>query len=158
MTSPKALPINSTDTAKIPRDKLSNTLCDGGSVLRWTHPREAMECTLCLTVLLESFVHLLYSSRCFACKWLIKLDVPPPSVSCWVQRRHCTHFMPFPLTFVTVGGLKNSQTGLAHFLYPMALFWLSAAPLARLLFFTRASRRPCSQIRKWSGNEIKKTL
>ena len=42
------------------------------------------------------------------------------------------------MAFITVGGSKNSQTGLACFLYAMALFWLSAALLARFLFFTRA--------------------
>ena len=131
------MPSNNTDRAKIPCDKLSNTLCDGGSALRWTHPREAMGVLCVLQLLLESFVHLL---RCFACKWFIKLSVPPPSASCWVQRRHCTHFTSLPLTFITVGGSKNSQMGLVCFLYAMALFWLSAALLARLLFFTHASR------------------
>ena len=47
--------------------------------------------------------------------------------------------MSLPLTLVTVGGFKNSQTGLVRFLYAMVLFWLSAALLTRLLFFTRAS-------------------
>ena len=105
------------------------------------HTREKLWSVLCvLQLLLESSVHLLYSSRCFACKWLIKLDVPPPSASYWVQRRHCTRFTSLPLTFVTVGGSKNSQMGLVCFLYAMALFWLSAALLARLLFLTCASR------------------
>ena len=45
----EALSINNTDRVKIPRDKLGNMLRDGSSVLRWTHPREAMECTLCLS-------------------------------------------------------------------------------------------------------------
>ena len=142
MTSPETYP------AKIPRDKLSNMLCDGGSTLRWTHLREAIECTLGLTAfnLLESFVHLLYSLRCFACKWLIKLDVPPPSASCWVQRRHFTRFTSLPLTFVTVGGSKNSQMGLVGFLYTMALylhiavFHMCLAPSAALF---------PDQIRKW---------
>ena len=120
------------------------------------HTREKLWSVLCvLQLLLESFVHLLYSSRCFACKWLIKLDVPPPSASCWVQRRHCTRFMSLPLTFVTVGGSKNSQMGLVRFLYAMAL-------CLHIVFFTRASRpvQPCSQIRyrNGSGNEIKKTF
>ena len=49
-------------------------------------------------------------------------------------------FYVFAMTFVIVGGSKNSQMGLVHFLYAMALFWLSAALLARLLFLTRALR------------------
>ena len=58
------------------------------------HTREKLWSVLCvLQLLLESFVHLLYSSRCFACKWLTKLVVPPPSASCWVQRRQCTCFV-----------------------------------------------------------------
>ena len=108
--------------------------CSGG------HTCEKLWSVFCvLQLLLESFVHLLYSSRCSTCKWFIKLDVPPSSASCWVQRRHCTRFTFLPLTSITVGGSKNSQTGLVHFLYAMPLFWLSAALLAQLLFFTRAS-------------------
>ena len=130
----KALPINNTDRVKI------------NSAIRFVmvvarssgHTHEKLWSVLCvLQLLLESFIHLLYSLSCIACKWLIKLDVPPPSASCWVQRRYCTRFTFLPLTFVTVGGSKNSQTGLVH---ATALFWLSAALLAQLLFFTRASR------------------
>ena len=104
------------------------------------HTRERLWSVFCvLQLLLESFIHLLYSSRCFTCKWFIKLDVPPSSASCWVQRKYCTRFTFLPLTSITVGGSKNSQTGLVHFLYAMPIFWLSAALLAQLLFFTCAS-------------------
>ena len=125
------------------------------------HTREKLWSVLCvLQLLLESFVHLLYSSRCFPCKWLIKLDVPPPSASCWIQRRHCTRFTSLQLTFVTSGGSKNSQMELVSFLYAMALFWLSAALLVQLLLFTcvscPAALFPC-RYRNGSGNEIKKT-
>ena len=115
------------------------------------HTCEKLWSVLCvLQLLLESFVHLLYSSRCFACKWLIKLDVPPPSASCWVQRRHCTRFTSLPLTFVTVGGSKNSQTGLVRFLYTMALFWLQQHCLHDCCFsYVPRAQWPYSQIRKW---------
>ena len=87
------------------------------------HTREKLWSVLCaLQFLLESFVHLLYSSRCFACKWLIKLDVPPPSASCWVQRRHCTRFTSLPLTFAQLVAQRTPKWDLYAFCMP----WLSA--------------------------------
>ena len=108
-----------------------------------------MECTLCLTVLLESFVHLSYSLRCFACKWLVKLDVPPPSASCWVQRRHCTRFMSLLLTFVTVGGSKNGTCTLSIRYGSLLAFSSTACTRDCCFSHVPHAQRPCSQIRKW---------
>ena len=119
-----------------------------------------MECTLCLTAFARVIHAPLVLLEMFRLQWLNKLDVPSPSASCWVERRQCTRFTSSPLTFVTVGGSKNSQVGLVCFRYTMALFWLSVALLVQLLFFTCASRRaalfPC-RYGNGSGNEIKKT-
>ena len=128
------------------------------------HTRKKLWSVFCvLQLLLESFVYLLYSSRCFACKWLIKLDIPPPSASCWVQRRHCTRFASLPLTFITVGGSKNSQTGLVHFLHAMALFCLFclSAALLRTIAVFHACLAPSGLVPRYgngSGNEIQKKL
>ena len=93
-----------------------------------TVPREAMDCTVCLI----AFTRVICTP---------KLDVlHHQRVAGDREDTALNHFTSLPLTFVTVGDLKNSQTGLVRFLYAMALFWLSAALLARLLFFTRASR------------------
>ena len=129
------------------------------------HTREKLWSVLCvLQLLLESFVHLLYSSRCFACKWLIKLDVPPPSASCWVQRRHCTRFTSLPLTFVTVGGSKNSQTGLVNGTCTLSirhgslLAFSSTACTIAVFHMCLAPSGVVPRYGNGSGNEIKKTL
>ena len=118
------------------------------------HTRKKLWSVFCvLQLLLESFVYLLYSSRCFACKWLIKLDVPPPSASCWVQRTLCTCFTSLPLSFVTVGGSKDGTCTLSIRHGSLLAFSSTACTIA--VFHTCLA--PSSLVPRYgngSGNEI----
>ena len=54
-------------------------LCDGGSVLRWTHPREAMECTLCLTAFVGIICTPLVLLKMFHLQMAYSIGRSPPS-------------------------------------------------------------------------------
>ena len=125
------------------------------------HTREKLWSVLCvLQLLLESFVHLLYSSRCFACKWLIKLDVLPPSASCWVQRRHCTRFYVFAIDFRHSWWLEELPNGTCTLsIRNGSLLAFSSTACTIAVFHTCLA--PSGLVPRYgngSGNEIKITL
>ena len=150
VTSPEALPmVGQRSRATNSAIRFAMAVARSGG-----HTREKLWSVLCvLQLLLESFVYLLYSSRCFACKWLIKLDVPPPSASCWVQRTLCTCFTSLPLSFVTVGGSKDGTCTLSIRHGSLLAFSSTACTIA--VFHTCLA--PSSLVPRYgngSGNEI----
>ena len=148
VTSPEALPIigrrsHATNSAI----RFAMAVARSGG-----HTREKLWSVLCvLQLLLESFVYLLYSSRCFACKWLIKLDVPPPSASCWVQRtlvlRLC-HWLSSQLVARRTLSIRHgSLLAFSSTAHTIAVFHTCLAPSS-----------PVPRYGNVSGNKIKKTL
>ena len=133
------------------------------------HTREKLWSVLyVLQLLLESFIHHLYFSRCIACKWLIKLDVPPSSASCWVQRRYCTlgtekilhSFYVFATDFRHSWWLEELPNGTCTlYIRHGSLLAFSSTACTIAVFHTCLA--PSGLVPRYgngSGNEIKKPL